>query len=99
MKAHLSFVKLLSYCETKQQIALLQTASKEQIDVLSEIAFNFLIENIPSSDTQTKTLAQYKNAIRTVADKKVSTVQKRRVLIKSRKFLPILLKLALKYLD
>ena len=67
---HLPYLQLLSETHRSQRQALVQTASTEQIRILSEIVLNLLEGNIPITPTQKKNLHTLESKLLTLIEKK-----------------------------
>ena len=70
---HKSYLNLLQSGENIQQKALLKTASPEQTRILSEIVLNLLNGAIPISTKFREELYPYKDKLRKLSDKTLTT--------------------------
>lgn len=88
LKRHVHFLQALASTHPLQRRALLKTAKNEQIQCLCEICLNILAGNVPVNVNKMK---RYKNLLRSLAKKKSSIQQKKRMLVnQSGGFLPLL---------
>lgn len=92
LKRNISMLHVLSHAKKPQRDALINTASKDQILCLCDCAHNFLNGNIPLSDKDIKKLLRHQDIIRYLASKKRENINnKKKLIIQSGGFLPILL--------
>jgi hypothetical protein len=82
LKGNAYFLHLMSDKSTSkiQVKALLQTISKDQLNALTEIAFNILKGNIPLTENQKKKLRQHRPSLRILGVKKNSANRRKAVL-------------------
>ena len=85
-----AFISLLCTASPAQRRALIETASKDQIDTLCEIALNTRDGNIDASPEQIKALRRHRDRVIFLADKRVPWTEKKEDLEQSGGFLPIL---------
>ena len=83
VKKHLYFLRYLStLVSCVQRKRLLETASENQIIVLSEIAYNILEGVFKLNDTEFSMLQRYKNVVRTLASRELQVDEKRTTVVK-----------------
>ena len=85
MKRNRDFLKLLSTSKPSSRRSLVQHASRDQIDTLSEIALNLLNDNIPTRPTQSNRLQQYARQLRHLARRKGSLKGKKALLTRNQR--------------
>ena len=93
------FLKLLYDCSPTQRKALIESASREQLEALSQIALNILRGNLSVSETHKKKLKEYKDVIRSLGSRSVSLTRKKNALLNFHSLLPLLVKPVLYLLD
>lgn len=98
LKRNLPLLRVLLHASPVQRRLILQTASKELILSVCEVAFNILRGVIPLSTPQYKRLARQKTAIKLVADKKIGVLRKKQVINQKGGFLGPLLSIAVPFL-
>lgn len=98
MKTHSSFIKFLHDSSVGQRKVILSNLTKEQINLLSEIALNILRGVFPHKNKYVKTLKPYRLIIARLAHRSESKVQKKKLLLSHIKIIPKLLKPVLDYL-
>ena len=99
LKHHMSYLQLLSKSHAKQRKAILQSATPEQIKILSEIVLNLLEGNIPLTPKQKRVLQPHEKAFLRVSGRKSSSLQLRRIWLRiANSSLLILLQTILPYL-
>lgn len=98
LKRNLPLLRMLLQVSPVQRQKLLQTASKELILSVCEVAFNILRGVIPLSTLQYKRLARQKSAIKLVADKRIGLLKKKQVINQKGGFLGPLLSIAVPFL-
>ena len=84
-----AFLELLLSTSKKQAVSLLQTTTKEQLLLLSEIFFNIL--NLPLPKTARQYVTKKKKLIQRLASKKTNKSQKLSLIKKHSRFLQQLL--------
>ena len=77
MKTQSIFLKFLSQANTKQRKAILSTLTKEQLDLLSEVALNIYKGVFPNKQKYVKLLKPYKSLIWQIGSKSMKTLKKR----------------------
>lgn len=83
VKKHLYFLRYLStLVSCVQRKRLLETASENQIIVLSEIAYNILEGVFKLNDTEFSMLQRYKNVVRKLASREFQVDEKRTAVVK-----------------
>jgi len=88
---NINFLKDLATSNAKKQRDLILQASEDNIDALSEIAFNTLRGNIKITDETRNDLSHHKTFIRQLSRKAISSSVKKRQLLKKRKILSLLI--------
>ncbi len=89
---HHKFLEYYLEADNKRQKSLIQSASKDQVNCLCEIALNVVNRNIPIHPSTKRVLSDHKKAICTIADKKVSIGKRKKILVqKGGAILPLLL--------
>lgn len=81
MRDNSAFLQLLINCHKKQRRAILQTLSERQLRVLSEIILNLLRGNIPISSKEKRKLFRKRRALYQLASKRVSSKDKKKILV------------------
>lgn len=79
---HVYYLRYLSVATCYQRRHLLQTATSEQLNVLYEIIFNVLQENIPLSDDDYSKLYRHKTVLRKLALKEIDPYTKKELISK-----------------
>ena len=82
LNEHIPFLQLLSRTHMKQKSAVLETATSEQIKILSEIVLNLLNGNIPITNSQKKKLKTFEKQFISLSDKKITASNLKRMWIK-----------------
>ena len=90
LKTHLPLLKYLAHGKPGIVRALMRDASPELVRILCECAHNTLKGNVSLNPSQKKKLHKFKKQLRTLADKRKSSKEKRRAL-QTGGFLPALL--------
>lgn len=98
LKRNLPILQALLHASPVQRRLILQTASKELILSVCEVAFNILRGVIPLSTLQYRRLARQKTAIKLVANKKIGVVRKREAINQQGGFIGPLLSIAVPFL-
>ena len=91
------FLELFVKARLKQRKALLQTLTDQQLKAVSEIAHNVLIGNVPLTIEQQKTVKKYKSLLYVIGDKRISRVEKRRVIARGANPILYVIKIALEH--
>ena len=82
IKKHEAFLRYAgSLPHGKERRELFRNASPEELKTLCEICSNTRHGRLPMSFAQKKRLCKYKRQIRRMADKKISTATKRKLLV------------------
>ena len=97
--AHTTFLKFLYESEQRQQKALIESATTQQIDILSEIALNIYRGVLALNPHHIRKLRQYKLNIRALSSRSVGRRRKRNILIRHPILISLLLKPILSLLD
>lgn len=90
LKRNYNLLKLLHDAEPEQQRRMLQYMDKELIDTLCECSLNILKGNVTLSDYRKKQLRKYKNLLRNLINRKISWQNKKKKIIQSGGFNPII---------
>jgi len=85
------FLQALQKSKAMKRKGIIQNASKDNINALSEVALNTLLGNVPLSDQHKKKLKRHRFSIRNLAKAKVSLKNKKDFLIQKGGFLPLLI--------
>lgn len=92
VRSHLSFLNFLRTATNVQRKAILQTASREEIDAVSEIVVNILKGVINLSLREKTTLRKYRSALHQIANSSASLKSRKKFLVKINKVLPLALR-------
>ena len=85
IQRHWPFLKsILQEANRFKRQELLFHANADQINALSEVVMSFLKNKIPHSQSLTRPLQPYKNALRQLARRKNSVKRRRQVLLSQR---------------
>jgi 2-polyprenyl-3-methyl-5-hydroxy-6-metoxy-1,4-benzoquinol methylase len=71
LEKELTFLKLVSSTHPTQRKAILSTASKQQLKILSEVIHNFLQGVVPLDTEQVTKFSKHRNILRKIAQKKL----------------------------
>ena len=91
VKKYKHHLKFISVCEHKSCKSLLGNCDKELIKSICECALNVLHGSIPLQQKNRRKLAKHKNDLRNLVSKVVSIQQKKQIVQKGSRFLPLLL--------
>jgi len=80
LKQNASLLQAMTSVKPHLRVHILEKCSNEVIKCLAECALNILKDNIKLNSQQLKNLQRYKQAVRKLADKKLSLKEKRRLL-------------------
>ena len=97
LEQHRSFLELLAKTHSTQRKSLLLTASKQQLNILSEITHNFLQGVVPLDVEQIAEFAKDRNILRKIAQKNLKS--KRLFITKHNKVLGNFLQMILTKLE
>ena len=98
VKTHLPFLEVLASSSKQQAIALLNTMSKEQMNVICEVIINIRYGNIPMSDKDKKRLHHKRDFIRQITTKTTTQKVRRQLIEKESLLLISILKTHLDFL-
>lgn len=90
-KKHIAILRALQHLNKEQRKAVLLKADSGIIRCICKCALNVLCGNVPLKSTQRKNLRQYAPTLRRLAAKKGSWKSKKRFVVQSGGFLPLLL--------
>ena len=83
VKKHILCIQTLArYKNNKVKKAIIANADAHLLCALAECAYNILKKNIPLTPTQRPHLNEYKTNLRKLAQKRTSTVERRRLLLR-----------------
>lgn len=91
LKKHKHMLYILRDAKPKLRKAILKNVDEDFIKTLHEIAHNTLNKNNPINAKQKEVLQRYKTSIRKLACPKRSLTQKRKLMVQSGGFLPVLI--------
>ena len=91
LKRNFNLLQVLQKAPPKQRKAILSTATRDLVLCISEIVDNILKGNLKLTKKQVARLKRYKNVLRNMANKKVSTKTKQKLLSQKGGFLSALL--------
>lgn len=86
-----TFLKKLTKCYGKKREKIINDASNEQIQSLTEVAHNIVKGNFPIPQKTLKKLSKHKIHIRKLSKLKPSSKSKRKLLIQKGGFLPLMI--------
>ena len=92
VKKEAAFVVYLQQAPNKQQKLILSSLTKNQLEVLSEIALNIYTGSFPVANRYLKTLKPFRAQIRVLASREISAKKKRKILLRHIKIVSVLLK-------
>jgi hypothetical protein len=87
---HWDVLSVLSKAPPPMRKQLIQSASKDVMDTVSECCLNVLKGTIPLSKHQKKCLAKHRHVLRQMVQKKIPIRQKKKMLVQRGGFLPML---------
>lgn len=90
-KKHIAILQALQHLNQEQRQALLRKADPGIIRCICECALNVLCGNVPLKGSQRKKLRRHAPILRRLASKKSSWRSKKRFVVQSGGFLPLLL--------
>ena len=85
-------LRFLAKSQPKERTIFLRDADDELITCLCECAKNILNGNVPISNSRKRKLARYKTHLRSIADKNIPHVKRKRILTQQGGFISVLLK-------
>lgn len=85
------FLKLLSESKIKRRRNIIKTATRGNIDALSELALNTLLGNVPLKPEHKQKLKRHRFSIRHLAKKRTSLKKRKEFLVQKGGFLPLLI--------
>lgn len=90
-KKHIAILHALQYLNKEQRQAILRKADPSIIRCICECALNILCGNVPLKASQRKKLRRHAPVLRRLAAKKGCWTSKKRFVVQSGGFLPLLL--------
>ena len=90
LQENLELLKLLKKAKAQDRKVILQNANKSLILCLCECIKNILEGNVKLKPAEKKRLARHADILRQVADRKLNTESKRKLLIQQGGFIPAL---------
>jgi hypothetical protein len=90
LKRNISLLDVLNKADKAQRNAVINTATKDQIQCICDCASNILDENIKLKESDLRKLKRYQNFIRYLASKD-GNIEKKKLIIQHGGFLPALL--------
>lgn len=98
MQLNKTFLKFICEITSKQRKVILSHITKDQIDLLSEIALNIYKGIFPNRVKYVKHLAPYKSVILRLGSKTEKYRDKKKLLVRYHKIIPNIVKPALEYI-
>ena len=80
MKENLCYLQVLAKCKPKIRKIIIEQGPADVVTCVCECCYNLLKGTVPLTPSQKRRLSRYKKHLRTLANKKVSRVKKRRIL-------------------
>ena len=80
MKENLCYLQVLAKCKPKIRKIIIEQGPADVATCVCECCYNLLKGTVPLTPNQKRRLSRYKKHLRTLANKKVSRVKKRRIL-------------------
>ena len=99
IKKHLQFLHLLANTHHKQRQAMIESSTREQLEVLTEIIINILNEVLPIRDKHRQQLRRHKRTIRRLSKKKIPLHTRRQLLLQPNNLTSLLLQPILPILE
>lgn len=90
LKNNIVFLNFLCICNARQRKSIIGLASKDEILALTECCINILNGNVNLTDSERKSLRKHRKYIREISNK-IPISRKRKILVQSGGFLPLLL--------
>jgi hypothetical protein len=91
LKRCLKQLKILNSCSNCKRKTILNQASPDLIQCISEVAFNITKGNIPISNLQKRKLLPFKDDLRYLSKKSHTSLKQKRKVIQKGGFLPLIL--------
>ena len=98
LKGYIPFFHLLLTTHKKQKIALLKSASKQQIEALCEVILNIITKTIPITSSEDKFLKRQSRNINKILRKTASVKYKQLMFSKRLKIVDVILSAVLNFL-
>lgn len=91
MKSNTVFLRFLYQASKNQRVAIFTHLTKEQVNVLSEVALNIFKGVFPNKQKYLKTLKPYKSVLYQLGSKSLGVRKKKQLLIRYNNLIPHLL--------
>ena len=91
LKRNWELLRVLQKARKSQRSAIIRHSTDDLVLAICEIVLNVLNGTVKLSSAQRKKLVAYKKVLRSVADRKLKTVSKKRLLVQKGGFLPAIL--------
>lgn len=91
MKSSTVFLRFLYQASKNQRVAIFPHLTKEQVNVLSEVALNIFKGVFPNKQKYLKTLKPYKSVLYQLGSKSLGVRKKKQLLIRYNNLIPHLL--------
>lgn len=91
MKSNTVFLRFLYQASKNQRVAIFPHLTKEQVNVLSEVALNIFKGVFPNKQKYLKTLKPYKSVLYQLGSKSLGVRKKKQLLIRYNNLIPHLL--------
>ena len=98
VKKYLPLFQLLAETSDSQRLAILQTATPDQLHAVAEAIYNVLHGVCPLNGKDKKELFNYRTVIRRMVSKEIELKQRRRLMKKYQAILPLILKSVIRLL-
>lgn len=92
MRINKNFIKFIYEATSKQRKHILSHVTKDQIDLISEIALNIIKGIFPNKVTYIKALVPYKSLLVRLSSKKKTFANKKKLLLRYPQILPRIVK-------
>lgn len=98
VRSHIKFLNFLQTSSKKQRRSVLLVASKNEVNVLSEIILNLLKGNLSLSQKEKIQLKKYRSSFHLISNHSTSLSIRRKYLLKLLNIIPILIRSVIKVL-
>lgn len=99
IKKHLPFLHLLANTHHKQRQSMIDSSTREQLELLTEIIINLLQQVIPIRDEHQQQLRRHRKVIRQLSRKKVPLQTRKELLFQPKHLIPLIFKPILPILE